>query len=1146
MTNNSSSYSFPRCSIRLFTGPARSGLTTRLISEVRPALTEPEPRKVLWLVPSHRAGERLREQLVDSGVRATLSIWIGTFDSLASEVLAGSGLPFRPIGGELRWELLHLIVRKLAAQGELQYFRPIASTSGLTDRLYHWISRCQRVGVDPDRIRQTLDGEPSPRISEFLKIFSEYQETCRTNRWYDAQRRLWEADRLLREGAVSLSLPTEIVVLDGFLELLPAELAILQTLARHVREVLATLLMDPKRPDLFSKTSRTRDRLLSLFGQASVQEECVGAATYFESAGLRHLERYLFFPPGEAPAAEDTTGVKIIVGANVAQEVELVAQEIKRLLIDGDPDFGDRVVRPKDVVVVVRSFAEYADRIWQTFREFGIPTYIEGGLPLSRVGIIRALLTLIALEVESWPLPKLLAILRNRYFRPRWLEGGDSAVVAQVETVLRSLNLAGGKEAVLEQLRNWVSAKSQEEQQPGAENPCPELRTLQIVQELAECFSSWREVASWGEWIRRWTLLAERCGLLSELSAEISPAKQPEAMGKSPPWIPAENGEELRLLDRRAWIVLSSKLGELQNLYEATGIAEQAFTAKEAFELLRQIAARTVIIPQPEESGRVRVLSPASASSLSAPYVFVMGLTQGSYPTPMPELSVWNKEELLRLGKLGIEAISLTAKVEEEMLLFYRLVTRASRRLFLSYPAADEAGEALLPSPFLEEIELACGKERIAKQLPESLSPLPRAERPFTIGHWRIKAVNEAISARTQLLELLCGPESNSTLGTNIRHGFVVRIHRGRFRVFTAFDGMLAGKRIREALKRVFQQQPSFSPTQLESYAACPFRFLLRDLLGIEPPPEVRVETDFLQRGLRFHHALAKFHQTLIERCGKEVCYEDIRSEFSDQALREIWEESFEPPPQGSPSSLAAAGYELDRRRWQAFQPTYLEQWQNYDKYCEGHFGTVFKPKWFERWIGRQRGQGEEGPPEPYLLKLDKRETLRLHGRIDRIDVAQMGDTTWLAILDYKSGSSPPVAANSWKESLANGIGLQLALYLLAAEENYVLPPPAIPIFGGYWMLSGRGLAERSVLSLYEVGASPKKKSDIALTRVNDWEKIKGEILQQTCLQILNAIRRGDFPPVPISELECRGCPYRTVCRVGECKDLLKTWSWKE
>jgi hypothetical protein len=95
-------------------------------------------------------------------------------------------------------------------------------------------------------------------------------------------------------------------------------------------------------------------------------------------------------------------------------------------------------------------------------------------------------------------------------------------------------------------------------------------------------------------------------------------------------------------------------------------------------------------------------------------------------------------------------------------------------------------------------------------------------------------------------------------------------------------------------------------------------------------------------------------------------------------------------------------------------------------------------------------------------------------------------------------------------------------------------------------MLSGRGLAERCVLSVYDVWSSPKKKSDTALTRTNDWEKIKGEILQQTCLQILNAIRRGDFPPVPISEMECRGCEYRTVCRVGECKDLLKAWSWKE
>ena len=1133
----------PGCSFRLIVGPARSGLTTRLIEEVKPALWDPEPRRVLWLVPSHQTARRLREQLVDSGIGASLSIWIGTFDSLAAEVLARSGVSFRPIGGKARWELIHLLIRKLGIQEQLQYFLPIANTPGLTDRLNHWISRCQRVGVDPNGIRQTLDGEPSARMADFLRIFSEYQETSRRNRWLDAQQRLWEASRLLREGSTDFLHPCEIVVLDGFLELLPAELAILQTLGQHARKVFATLILDRRRPDLFSKTRRTRERLVSLFGRSSLQEEYEDRSTYFEAPGLCHLERRLFLPPGKAPPANNTTGIKILVGANLPQEVELVAQEIKGLLVDGDPEFGVGKIRPTDIVVVVPSFAEYGDRIWQTFREFGIPTFVEGGFPLSRVGIVRAFLTLVGLEVEGWRLPTILAVLRNRYFHSAWLPEGNPTVLADVENVLRSLNIAGGKEVVLERLKSRVSQQSAE-QEGEIEDCSPDLRTLRVLAELADHFSSWENPAPWAVWLNRWKHLAQKCGLVSELVVEEAASSHWVRTAGSSSLISPEEEEKLKILDRRAWRALWSKLDDLKNLYTATGMADQDFTSTEAFELLRRVASRTAILPEFEETGRVRVLSPATVSGLSAPYVFVMGLREGNYPTPMPELAVWNEDEVRRLGKLGIDPVSITAKVEEEMLLFYRVVTRASRRLFLSYPAADEKGEPLLPSPFLEEIELACGKDSITKHLPENLSPLPRGQYPFTYAHWRILAVHQALSGRIELLERLCGSEGDSQLGAYIQRGLVLRVNRGKFGVFTAYDGMLEGKRIREALRELFQKQPRFSPTVLENYAACPFRFLLRDMLKIEPPAEVKVETDFLQRGRRFHEALAKFHQTLIERCGRAVCFEDVGSEIPEEELTDIWEQSFVPPEDENPSALAAAGYELDKRQWLALGPVYLEQWQNYDKYCRDHFGTVFKPKWFERLIGGQRNQ-EGVPPEPFLLELNKREALLLHGRIDRIDIAQCGEITWVAILDYKSGSSPPVPPNSWRECLENGIGLQLALYLLAAEEKHVHPPPVKAIFGGYWMLFGRGLAERSALPLYEI-CSPKDRAGKNLMPTNLWKELRDEIVPQTCWQILQAIRRGEFPPAPNSEAECRFCPYRTVCRVGECRDLTKTWTWKE
>ncbi len=59
---------------------------------------------------------------------------------------------------------------------------------------------------------------------------------------------------------------------------------------------------------------------------------------------------------------------------------------------------------------------------------------------------------------------------------------------------------------------------------------------------------------------------------------------------------------------------------------------------------------------------------------------------------------------------------------------------------------------------------------------------------------------------------------------------------------------------------------------------------------------------------------------------------------------------------------------------------------------------------------------------------------ITIHGRIDRIDVGETPDgRKCLIIVDYKSGGFGASDKGRWVQSLQEGRGLQLALYLLAA-----------------------------------------------------------------------------------------------------------------
>ncbi len=203
------------------------------------------------------------------------------------------------------------------------------------------------------------------------------------------------------------------------------------------------------------------------------------------------------------------------------------------------------------------------------------------------------------------------------------------------------------------------------------------------------------------------------------------------------------------------------------------------------------------------------------------------------------------------------------------------------------------------------------------------------------------------------LLKELASAGDNLPMAAGIYAGLRLRSQRGRFHVFTAYDGMLCSKRVRENLEKAFDPSRSYSPTELEYYGSCPFRFLMARILRLEPLVEAAVQTDHARRGERIHSALACFHQRLRDRFGKKVCSQHLQR-LSVEELRGLWAESFEGPPGKTASEMEQWAWALDRRCWIALFERYLEQWREYDEFCRQRFGTVFYPEFFEVQIGNE------------------------------------------------------------------------------------------------------------------------------------------------------------------------------------------------
>src|SRR5262249_39838586 len=120
------------------------------------------------------------------------------------------------------------------------------------------------------------------------------------------------------------------------------------------------------------------------------------------------------------------------------------------------------------------------------------------------------------------------------------------------------------------------------------------------------------------------------------------------------------------------------------------------------------------------------------------------------------------------------------------------------------------------------------------------------------------------------------GARANGVLGTphsplaaptvaSLRDAAELVRQRFHAREYTPFDGRFRDPAVVGEVTRLFGPERIFSPTALEDYVACPFRFLLRHVLRLEPLEDPREEIEVTRRGQAFHRALARLHRTLKE-----------------------------------------------------------------------------------------------------------------------------------------------------------------------------------------------------------------------------------------------------------------------------------------
>jgi ATP-dependent helicase/nuclease subunit B len=536
--------------------------------------------------------------------------------------------------------------------------------------------------------------------------------------------------------------------------------------------------------------------------------------------------------------------------------------------------------------------------------------------------------------------------------------------------------------------------------------------------------------------------------------------------------------------------------------------------------------ADLVVAKTEKRFGRVLVGPVEAARGLTFEVVVVPGLAERLFPQKVTEDpilpdSARRKLAAVEPGAEGAPAATRSPvarlemnddRIAKERLALRIAVGAAKRRAILSYPRVDmDQSRPRVPSFYgLEVLRAAEGR------LPGFDEMARRAEQggAARIG-WPAPgrshdAIDDAEHDLALLDELFRLPENETEgnarylLAANPHLARALRFRAQRWEVarFTGADGLVMREEKRNnvvvkkpleaatlALAKHRLQNRSFSPTALQTFASCPYKFVLYTIHKLAPRdvPNRIEELDALSRGSLVHETQFELLQSLRQ---KDLL--PVRRDTMEAARVELYE---------------VLGRVADRYK-EDLMPSIARVW---DDTVAGIYADLIE------WLRMVARDAEERGWEPAYFELsfglpDRKDSdahsqkdpvaldcgLWLRGSIDLVERRRDGS---LRATDHKTGK----ARAEEGERIAGGERLQPVLYALALEKLF----PKVRVDGGrlFYCTSAGGFDDVNV----PLDLEARDKADIVAFTI-------GKAIE------------GAFLPAAPAPGACRYCDYKPVC----------------
>lgn len=695
-------------------------------------------------------------------------------------------------------------------------------------------------------------------------------------------------------------------------------------------------------------------------------------------------------------------------------EVKEVSQRIRQLVIlDG--------YRYQDILVVMRDLDEYQHIIAPYFNENDIPFFFDHQRLMSDHPLMVWLESVLNLKRFHWRHEDIISVLKSPVFCPEnvYSQFERHSIVNRLENLMLANGYNGFRFYSSEY--KW---QFPDEDQLFDERISDAITMGEVLeayrfsssQPLLTLLEKWdqsmtgQEAATWLYQLLTQTNVQERLIALRDLAVERGDIQQ-------------------SLQHEQVWDLLMNLLDEFHLLYQDRLIDFESFVS-----ILMSGIEEGTYLTIPPTMDQVTITNIESPRSHPYKVCFVLGANSHQLPLMIEETSILTPQNR-QLIKEKLNSDQYLPDVSQqnanfEVFNFYQLLLAATDQLYISYSlSASDTQQSL--SPYVELLERGFNWQKFVYssglyKRQQWLGKYP-TYLSYLMQHIRGSyETNESLSSSIYELirhfNYLPKEETDPSLHSLISQAF--------------FASPLPTKIAPQTALQLYGDNLFLSVSRIEKFYQDPFSHFL--LYGLRLQPRELFEVNRLKTGDYFHDFMDQLVKRLLE---VSIDISQLTSNQVDELIQKTLS-NFEQEMKYQ-VFYSQPRMEMIRRQMEQRVTDFIYFTIDQFKRIQGH------PLLTEALFG----VGSKGL-KTLEFPLASGGKLSLTGKIDRIDQIQMGDQSYLQVVDYKSGHK-----KFDLQDVYYGLDLQILTYLSVVMANFPQSQP----FGGFYQPMLQGLMEATL-----------------------------------------------------------------------------------